>query len=89
MVVVALRSHCVRAGTALPPPSTPSSLLLFGAELPAGSLAPSTHGSDLGEATEEVVGTLIANSSLLAAGLEWDPAPLHPPPAPSLAWDAK
>lgn len=58
------------------PPSTPSSLLLFGAELPAGSTAPGTHGNDFGEAGEEVVGTLIANSSLVTTGLGWDPAPL-------------
>ena len=85
MAVVALRSHrCVRAGTVLGgpgpclPPSTPSTLPLFGAELPTSSTAPGTHGSDFGEAGEEVVGTLIANSSLLATSLGWDPAPLLP-----------
>lgn len=40
--------HGAGGSWTFPPPSTPSSLLLFEAELPAGSTAPGTHGSDFG-----------------------------------------
>lgn len=69
--------HGAGGSWTFPPRSTPSSLLLF-----VGSTAPGTHGSDFGEAGEEVVGTRLQTApwSLLPWG---GIVPLLPPSSSS------